>query len=68
MRIAYEHADSFITYPQAPNLSAKAQPIRERLTYPRAPNLSASGTPASRRDAHLLCCRSGWVAGARSLR
>ena len=30
MRIAYEHADSFVTYPQAPNLSAKAQPIRER--------------------------------------
>ena len=30
MRIAYEHADSFVTYPQAPNLSAKAKPIRER--------------------------------------
>ena len=30
MRIAYEHADSFVTYPQAPNLSAKAEPIRER--------------------------------------
>ena len=29
MRIAYEHADSFVTYPQAPNLSAKAKPIRE---------------------------------------
>ena len=42
MRIAYVHADSFITYPQAPNLSAKAQPIRERLTYPRAARLSAA--------------------------
>ena len=36
MRIAYEHADSFVTYPQTPNLSAKAEPIRKRLTYPRA--------------------------------
>ena len=68
MRIAYEHADSFITYPRAPNLSAKAQLIHEGATYPQAPNLSASGTPASRRDAHSLCCRSVWVAGARSLR
>ena len=42
MRIAYEHADSFVTYPQAPNLSAKAKPIRERLTYPRAARLSAA--------------------------
>ena len=30
MRIAYEHVDSFVTYPQAPKLSAKAKPIRER--------------------------------------
>ena len=40
MRIAYEHADSFITYPQAPNLSAKAKPIREwqaRQLPPRIP-------------------------------
>ena len=42
MRIAYEHADSFITYPQAPNLSAKAQPIREGATYPRVARLSAA--------------------------
>ena len=42
MRIAYEHADSFVTYPQAPKLSAKAQPIREPLTYPRAARLSAA--------------------------
>jgi len=42
MRIAYEHVDSFVTYPQAPNLSAKAEPIRKRLTYPRRLNLSAS--------------------------
>ena len=42
MRIAYEHADSFITYPRAPNLSASALPIRERLTYPRAARLSVT--------------------------
>ena len=52
MRIAYEHADSFVTYPQAPNLSAKAKPIRERLTYPRRRNLSASGRPVSCRHAY----------------
>ena len=52
MRIAYEHADSFVTYPQAPNLSAKAEPIRKRLTYPRRRNLSASGRPVSCRHAY----------------
>ena len=52
MRIAYEHADSFVTYPQAPNLSAKAKPIREGETYPQAPNLSASGRPVSCRHAY----------------
>ena len=36
-RIAYEHADSFITYPRAPNLSAKAQPIREQTVQWRCP-------------------------------
>ena len=30
MRIAYEHADSFVTYPRVDNLSAKTKPIRER--------------------------------------
>jgi len=42
MRIAYEHADSFITYPRRRNLSASALPIRERLTYPRAARLPAA--------------------------
>ena len=53
MRIAYEHADSFITYPQAPNLSAKAQPIRKRLTYPRRRNLSTKAQPIRERLTYL---------------
>ncbi len=52
MRIAYEHADSFVTYPQAPNLSAKAEPIRKRLTYPRAAGPSAAAT-------HTRSCAAG---------
>ena len=39
MRIAYEHADSFVTYPQAPNLSAKAKPIRERQARQLPPRI-----------------------------
>ena len=39
MRIAYEHADSFVTYPQAPNLSAKAKPIRERQAQSAAASI-----------------------------
>ena len=35
MRIAYEHADGLITYPQGNNLSAYQQPIRVATTYPR---------------------------------
>ena len=59
MRIAYEHADSFVTYPQAPNLSAKAEPIRKRLTYPRAAGPSAAAT-------HTRSCAAGpywWQCG-----
>ena len=59
MRIAYEHADSFVTYPQAPNLSAKAKPIRKRLTYPRAAGPSAAAT-------HTRSCAAGpdrWQCG-----
>ena len=59
MRIAYEHADSFVTYPQAPNLSAKAEPIRKRLTYPRVVGLSAAAT-------HTRSCAAGpywWQCG-----
>ena len=59
MRIAYEHADSFVTYPQAPNLSAKAEPIRERLTYPRAAGPAAAAT-------HTRSCAAGpdrWQCG-----
>ena len=33
MRIAYEHADSFVTYPQAPNLSASGRPVSCRHAY-----------------------------------
>ena len=39
MWIAYEHADSFVTYPQAPNLSAKAGPIRERQARQLPPRI-----------------------------
>ena len=39
MRIAYEHADSFVTYPRAPNLSAKAKPIRERQARQLPPRI-----------------------------
>ena len=39
MRIAHEHADSFVTYPQAPNLSAKAKPIRERQARQLPPRI-----------------------------
>ena len=59
MRIAYEHADSFVTYPQAPNLSAKAEPIRKRLTNPRAAGPSAAAT-------HTRSCAAGpdrWQCG-----
>ena len=35
MRIAYEHADSLKTYPQASNLSASVESIRKRRIYPR---------------------------------
>ena len=59
MRIAYEDADSFVTYPQAPNLSAKAKPIRKRLTYPRAAGPSAAAT-------HTRSCAAGpdrWQCG-----
>ena len=30
MRIAYEHADTFVTYPRVDNLSAKTKPIPKR--------------------------------------
>ncbi len=30
-RIGYEHADRLVAYPQADNLSASEQPIRERV-------------------------------------
>ena len=59
MRIAYEHADSFVTYPQVPNLSAKAEPIRKRLTYPRVVGPSAAAT-------HTRSCAAGpdrWQCG-----
>ena len=64
MRIAYEHADSFVTYPQAPNLSAKAKPIRKRLTYPRRRNLSASGRPSQLPPRILVPAQLGPIGGS----
>ena len=59
MWIGSGHADSFVTYPRAPNLSAKAEPIRKRLTYPRVVGPSAAAT-------HTRSCAAGpdrWQCG-----
>ena len=58
MRIAYEHADSFVTYPQAPNLSAKAQPIRERQAQSAAATHTRSCAAGPDR---WQCGRPAWA-------
>ena len=59
MRIAYEHADSFVTYPQAPNLSAKAKPIRERQAQSAAATHTRSCAAGPDR---WQCGRPAWAA------
>ena len=58
MRIAYEHADSFVTYPQAPNLSAKAKPIRERQAQSAAATHTRSCAAGPDR---WQCGRPAWA-------
>ena len=58
MRIAYEHADSFVTYPQAPNLSAKAEPIRERQAQSAAATHTRSCAAGPDR---WQCGRPAWA-------
>ena len=58
MRIAYEHADSFVTYPQAPNLSAKAKPIRERQAQSAAATHTRSCAAGPDR---WQCGRPAWT-------
>ena len=58
MRIAYEHADSFVTYPQAPKLSAKAQPIRERQAQSAAATHTRSCAAGPDR---WQCGRPAWT-------
>ena len=58
MRIAYEHADSFITYPQAPNLSVKAKPIRERQAQSAAATHTRSCAAGPDR---WQCGRPAWA-------
>ena len=58
MRIAYEHADSFVTYPQAPNLSAKAGPIRERQAQSAAATHTRSCAAGPDR---WQCGRPAWA-------
>ena len=58
MRIAYEHADSFVTYPQAPNLSVKAKPIRERQAQSAAATHTRSCAAGPDR---WQCGRPAWA-------
>ena len=58
MRIAYEDADSFVTYPQAPNLSAKAKPIRERQAQSAAATHTRSCAAGPDR---WQCGRPAWA-------
>ena len=58
MRIAYEHADSFVTYPQAPNLSAKVKPIRERQAQSAAATHTRSCAAGPDR---WQCGRPAWA-------
>ena len=58
MRIAHEHADSFVTYPQAPKLSAKAKPIRERQAQSAAATHTRSCAAGPDR---WQCGRPAWA-------
>ena len=62
MRIAYEHADSFVTYPQAPNLSASGRPVscRHAYSFLRSWALLVAVWAAS----SLLCALAGVGIGA----
>lgn len=58
MRIAYEYADSLITYPQVSNLSVSAEPICKRRIYPRVwvvrIRFTISRAPQLRADVTLI--------------